>query len=389
MCFNCFLWDFYMKIKQLSNEIDLRKYLKELDVQGGGISIMSAKHERLLIAIKRLHVGAANILKQDALSVGADLAVPKGTIVAEKPFVDAVLIGTKRELERLVDKEKIQPFGLERLSEYLQTLLQTKREKTQLMGIVNANDDSFYSGSRFMGGDAVAQIERMVEEGAQIIDIGAVSSRPGAAFVDEKEELERIKPIVDAIYKERLFERVRFSIDSYAPNVIEYVLDRGFGIVNDITGLESDAICKIVSSYDAGVVIMHMQGTPQTMQQNPHYEDVVDEVYAFLKERMQKAQSFGIGEIVLDVGIGFGKSLEHNIALLRHLPHFKTLQKPLLVGASRKSIIDKISPSPVERRLGGTLALHLKAVRDGADILRVHDVYEHAQALRVEEALTS
>jgi len=334
-------------------------------------------------------VGAANILKQDALSVGADLAVPTGVVTCSLKRVDGLLIATPRQLERLIQKELAQPFGLKKVGLALRQYLKKRNFAPRIMGIINANDDSFYSGSRFMGGDAVAQIERMVEEGAQIIDIGAVSSRPGAAFVDEKEELERIKPIVDAIYKERLFERVRFSIDSYAPNVIEYVLDRGFGIVNDITGLESDAICKIVSSYDAGVVIMHMQGTPQTMQQNPHYEDVVDEVYAFLKERMQKAQSFGIGEIVLDVGIGFGKSLEHNIALLRHLPHFKTLQKPLLVGASRKSIIDKISPSPVERRLGGTLALHLKAVRDGADILRVHDVYEHAQALRVEEALTS
>ncbi len=377
-----------MKIRRISNDIAVKKYIKALDVDRGGVSILEAKHRHYLIEIKELHVGAANILKQDALSVGADLAVPKGTIVAERPRVDALLIGTKRELMRLASKEKMQPLGLKEVAAYLERVLQIQEsKKTKVMGIVNANDDSFYSGSRFLGSDAIKTMECMIEEGADIIDVGAVSSRPGAAFVDEDEELARISPIADAIYEQKLYEKVRLSIDSYAPKVIEYVLERGFGIVNDITGFEDDRVCELTAKYDAAAVIMHMQGSPQTMQNNPAYRDVVEDVYGYLHRQAQKASSYGIKEIILDVGIGFGKTLEHNIALLQHLPHFRTLGYPLLAGASRKSMIDKISPSPVARRLGGTLALHLYAARNGADIVRVHDVYEHVQAFAVEQAL--
>ena len=377
-----------MKIRRLSNDIAIKKYIKALDVDRGGVAILAAKHRHYLIEIEELHVGAANILKQDALSVGADLAVPKGTIVAERPRVNALLIGTKRELERLAQKEKLQPFGLKEVAAYLERILKLQEsKKPQIMGIINANDDSFYSGSRFQGNDAVATMERMIEEGADIIDVGAVSSRPGAAFVDEDEELERIRDIADAIYEQKLYEKVRLSIDSYAPKVIDYVLARGFHIVNDITGLEDDRVCELIAEYNASAVIMHMQGNPQTMQNEPSYESVVDEVYAYLHRQTEKAESYGIKDIILDIGIGFGKTLQHNIALLQHLPHFRSLGYPLLVGASRKSMIDKISQSSVECRLGGTLALHLYAARNGADILRVHDVYEHRQAFAVEQAL--
>ena len=377
-----------MKIREISNDIALKKYLKALDVDRGGVSILSSKHRHYLIEIKDMHVGAANILKQDALSVGADLAVPKGTIVAQKPRVDALLIGTRRELEKLIEKEKLQPFSLKELSEYLKHSLKLQEsKKSEIMGIINANDDSFFSGSRFIGSDAIRSMEKMIEDGADIIDVGAVSSRPGAMQVHQEEELERIRPIADAIYEQKLYEKARFSIDSYTPKVVEYVLERGFDIVNDITGFEDDRLCELCAKYDAAAVVMHMQGTPQTMQIDPSYEDVVEEVYAYLKTQAKKLESYGVDEVILDIGIGFGKTLEHNIALLQHLPYFRTLKRRLLVGASRKSMIDKISPSPVERRLGGTLALHLYAARNGADILRVHDVFAHKQALEVSNGL--
>ena len=380
-----------MKIRTLTNQIDLKRYLQDLDVDKGGQKILLSKAKHYLIEIKQLHVGAANILKQDALSVGADFAVPKGTIIAQTPTVDGLLIATKRELEALSKKELAQPFGLKKLAHYLQQLLSLtiEHEDVEIMGIINANDDSFYSQSRFMGGSAISMIEQMIKDGADIIDIGAVSSRPGAKMVTKEEELERIRPIVDEIYTQKLYEKVRFSIDSYTPEVLEYVLDRGFCIVNDITGFQNDAVCKITAKYNATAVIMHMQGTPQTMQKDPRYIDVIDEVYTYLQTQIKKVESFGIGNIVLDVGIGFGKTLKHNIALLQHLSHFQTLNKPLLVGASRKSIIDNISPSPTHKRLGGTISLHLKAVENGAKILRVHDVYEHHQALKVKKALES
>jgi dihydropteroate synthase len=378
-----------MIVEKLSNEIDIKKHLKSLGVDGGGVNILASKARTHIISIKDLHVGAANILKQDALSIGADLAVPKGTVTAAQPRVDTLLIATTRELEVLAKKELAQPFGLKELAHKLKEYAKIKMpNRHEIMGVINANDDSFFSGSRFKEKDAVAMIEKMIEDGADIIDIGGVSSRPNAAIVSSEEELARVKPILEAIKTNKLFEKVRFSIDSYEPSVISEALESGFCIVNDITGLSNDAVCKLCASYDATAVIMHMQGTPQTMQNNPSYNNILSEVYDFLETRVQKAESFGAKDIVLDVGIGFGKTLQDNLELIKNLEHFMTLEKPLLVGASRKSMIDKIIPSSVEERLPGTIALHLEAVRNGASILRVHDVPEHVQALRVFKALS-
>jgi len=379
-----------MRIKTLSNDIDIKSYLKNLDVDSGGIEILASKTKLFLIEIKNLHVGAANILKQDALSVGADLAVPRGTIIAKTPKVDVLLIANKREIQKLYKKLQLQPFGLKEVASYLKQTIQVKEDSSvEIMGVINANDDSFFSKSRFVGDNAISAIEKMIEDGAGIIDIGGVSSRPGSLGVSEDEELKRIKPIADAIYSSKLFYKAKFSIDSYTPKVISYVLDRGFEIVNDITGFENDEVCKITAKYNAKAVVMHMQGTPQTMQENPTYDDVVLEVYEYLKNQKEKLNSFGVDDVILDVGIGFGKTLSHNIELIRNLSHFKTLSSPLLIGASRKSMIDKIYPSKVEDRLAGTLAIHLEAIRNGASILRVHDVYEHSQAISVFNALNS
>jgi dihydropteroate synthase len=376
-----------MWIEKLSNEIDAKKTLNALGVDGGGISILASKMKKHLFFIKDIHVGAANILKQDALSIGADLAVPRGTVIAAQKKVDALLIVTQKQLEELCRKELAQPFGLKELALELKKFTKiSKPEHVEIMGIINANDDSFYKNSRFKDTDAISKIEQMIEEGASIIDIGGVSSRPGSLHVSPQEELSRIKPLVDALYEQKIYEKVELSIDSYEPSVISYVLERGFSIVNDITGLAFDEVCRLCAAYNSRAVIMHMLGTPQTMQNNPTYENVLLHVEDFFKERIAKAQSFGIKELVLDVGIGFGKELEHNISLIQNLEHFLHLGYPLLVGASRKSMIDKIFHSPIEKRLAGTLALHLKAADNGASILRVHDVYEHAQALHVRDA---
>jgi dihydropteroate synthase len=377
-----------MKIKKLSNEIDIKSYLKKINVDAGGVSILSSKAKLHLISIEDMHVGAANILKQDALSVGADLAVPRGTVIAKEPRVDTLLIASTRQLEKLAKKELAQPFGLKELAAKLKSITQIQKPKrAKVMGVINANDDSFYSGSRFRGKDAMGVIEQMLADGADIIDIGAVSSRPNAAVVSVEEELERIRPILALIKEERLFEQVVLSVDSFEPAVIKEALDAGFGIVNDITGLQNDELCSLSAEYGASAVIMHMQGTPQTMQNNPTYSDVLEDVYSFFEERIAKAERFGIKDIILDVGIGFGKRLEDNLMLIKHLEHFLTLKRELLVGASRKSMIDAIFPSDTQQRLAGTLALHLEAFQNGASIVRVHDVYEHAQALRIKERL--
>jgi len=377
-----------MLIEKLSTNIDSKKYLKKLGVDGGGVGILASKMNHHLIYIKDLPVGGANILKQDSLSIGADLAVPRGTILAINPFVDCLLIATTKQLEILSKKELAQPFGLKELALKLKDFISVKKPTSvDVMGIINANDDSFYSGSRFKDSGAVERIVEMVEDGATIIDIGGVSSRPNAPVVTPKEELERVKPILDLIKSENLYDKVKFSIDSYEPSVISYALESGFNIVNDITGLENDEVIKLCASYDATAVIMHMQGTPQTMQNNPQYSNIVDEIYNFLKARKERAISFGVKDIVLDVGIGFGKSLDDNLRLIKNLENFLTLESPLLVGISRKSMIDKIHPSNVDERLAGTLTLHLEAVKNGASILRVHDVREHIQALKVQSSL--
>lgn len=377
-----------MVVEKLSSTMDLHHELKSLGVDSGGISILADKAQLHLIRIRDLHVGAANILKQDALSIGADVAVPRGTVTASSPRVDVLLIATERQLQTLAKKEKAQPFGLKALSQELESFCRLPHpESVSIMGILNANEDSFYHGSRFEGDKAIARIETMIEEGADMIDLGGVSSRPGSIAVSPEEELSRVKPIIDAIYKQRLFEKAVFSLDSYEPRVIHYALERGFGIVNDITGLENDEVARLCGAYNATAVIMHMQGTPQSMQENPTYASVLGEVEHFFRERIEKGSSFGIKEMILDCGIGFGKRLEDNLSLITHQSHFLRLGKKLLVGASRKSMIDKISPSSSDERLGGSIAIHLKAIEEGASIIRVHDVKEHVQAIKIWKAL--
>ncbi len=377
-----------MEIFKLSNDIDFKKTLQTLGVDGGGVDILASKMQHHLFYIKDLHVGAANILKQDALSIGGDLAVPRGTVIAQHKSVDAILIVTQQQLLELSRKELAQPFGLKELAHQLKLFSKiAKPKKVEIMGIINANDDSFFQESRFCDTNAVTKIEQMIQEGASIIDIGGVSSRPGSYQVSADEELSRIKPIVDALYEQKIYEKTVLSIDSYEPSVISYVLEHGFKIVNDITGLKNDEVCKLCAEYNAKAVIMHMKGTPKDMQNDPSYENVLLHVEDFFKERVAKAKGFGVKDIVLDVGIGFGKTLEHNLQLIKNLEHFLSLGYPLLVGASRKSLIDQITPSSVQQRIAGTLALHLKAADNGASILRVHDVYEHIQALHVRDAL--
>ncbi len=378
-----------MKIYQLTNIKNKKQFLKNLNVQGGGISIMAKKMELFYFFIKGLRTPAVNILKQDALSIGAELAVPSGVITCEKEQYDCLLIGTRKHMEILSKKELAQPFGLKIVAKELQKFLKTKEYPTQIMGVINANDDSFFSGSRFLAEDAIAEIKLMIEQGASIIDIGAVSSRPNAEVVSEHEELERIRAICDVIKSEKLYEGVTFSIDSYAPSVVKYALNSGFTFINDITGASDERIIKLAVEYKTKLCIMHMKGTPQTMQKEPYYEDVMVEVSEFFEERIAKCEALGLlrDDIILDVGIGFGKTLDHNLMLIKNLTHFKKFGCEVLIGASRKSMIDKIVPTPVEERLAGTLAIHLKAIENGASIVRCHDVIEHSQALRVWEKL--
>ncbi len=380
-----------MKAYRLGEVKDRIALLEGIGADPSGVRIMARKMEVHWIAIRDLRTPGANILKQEALSVGADLAVPAGVIVCESERVNAILLATSSQLRILQSKLKTQPFGLKQLAVQLAELDRQLPREVRIMGVLNANDDSFYAGSRFQGAAAVERIEGMIEEGAEIVDIGGVSSRPGSEPVPSEEELSRVAPLCAAVREHRLFERALFSIDSYTPEVVEYALESGFGLINDITGASDDRLVDLAVRYGAYYCIMHMQGTPQTMQKNPSYEDVTAEVDEFFAERVAKCEERGLPRerIVLDVGIGFGKSLEHNLTLLRNHRNFLRHGCELLIGASRKSMIDRILPTPVEERLPGTLAIHLKAVENGAGIVRCHDVAEHRQALAVWEAIVS
>ncbi len=257
---------------------------------------------------------------------------------------------------------------------------------TKLMGVVNVTPDSFSDGGRYLDADAaVAHGEELVREGADILDVGGESTRPGAEEVGMEEELARVGPVVEG-----LAGAATVSIDTSKSVVAGAALDAGAEIVNDVTALRGDpGMAGLCAERGAGLVLMHMKGDPRTMQENPVYEDVVDEVKAFLAERLEVAIAAGVDEerVWLDPGIGFGKTLEHNLELLRRLGELRDLGRPLVVGTSRKGFIGRVDGSAVEDRLGGTIASSVLAVAEGADVVRVHDVAEAAQALKVAGAI--
>jgi dihydropteroate synthase len=257
-----------------------------------------------------------------------------------------------------------------------------------VMGIVNVTPDSFFDGGRFLDASAaVAHALQLVEQGAEIIDIGGESTRPGALPVDEPEELRRVMPVI-----EQLVGRVKvpISIDTVKLGVARAALAAGASIVNDIAAnREEDALWRLVAETRAGYVCMHMQGTPQTMQASPAYTDVVREVRDFFAERIRRMSDCGVGrdQIMLDPGIGFGKAVKHNLQLLGAMRSFASLERPLLLGVSRKSFMGTLLGAELAARLPGALACACLAVTAGVQIIRAHDVAETVQAIRMTEAI--
>ena len=257
-------------------------------------------------------------------------------------------------------------------------------KKTYIMGILNITPDSFSDGGQYIHLDqALAHAEQMIAEGADIIDIGGESSRPGAAPVPEAEELDRVIPLIDRLKK----LGVPISIDTYKPRVAALALEHGATILNDITGLQNPDMVKVVARFHAPVILMHMRGTPQTMQQNPAYSDVITDIKTFFKKQLAIAHAAGITDIILDPGLGFGKTLEHNLTILKGLNEFTDLGYPLLIGPSRKSFIGTLTGLPVEDRLEGSIAATVIAALNGAKIIRVHDVKESKRALQIVDAV--
>jgi dihydropteroate synthase len=260
-----------------------------------------------------------------------------------------------------------------------------------VMGILNVTPDSFSDGGQFIDlSQAIEHAQRMIEQGAGMIDVGGESTRPGAADVSEKDEIRRVVPVIEALATRT---SVPISIDTSKAGVMSAAVAAGASLINDVRALQEPGALEAAARTDAAVCLMHMQGQPRTMQHEPRYGDVVGEVTAFLEQRVEACLAAGIGRdrLVLDPGIGFGKRLEHNLALLAHLPQLgyqgPNAGLPLLVGVSRKSMFQALLGRPVEQRLAGGLAVATAAVLAGAAILRVHDVAETVDAVKVARAL--
>ncbi len=254
------------------------------------------------------------------------------------------------------------------------------------MGILNLTEDSFSDGALFLDcASAINHAEQMIHDGAQLIDIGAESTRPGSIPVSEETELERVIPVLTALKKSH--PEIIYSIDTQKASVAREAIKMGANIINDISALRYDnAMVGVIAAHpQVKVILMHMQGTPQNMQLNPYYDDVLFEIKDFFEERIKFCLHGGIKHknILLDPGIGFGKTLEHNSIILAKLYYFNTLGLPMVLGASRKSFINMISPTPMESRLEGSLAAAAFAVLGGVEILRVHDVLAHKRFLDV------
>lgn len=377
-----------MKFFKINPNTDFSLLCSFINPHKMGQKIMSEKTQIHFILIKDITTPAANILKQDALRVGAELITHKEVITAKITHSNALLMATKEQICKLINKEKLQDFGLKNLARFLENDF-SKPKQAELMAVINVNEDSFNADSRVGYKDFEERINKILALNPEYIDIGAVSSRPKSVYCGKEEEFRRLKNVLDLIYDKNYYEKAIFSLDSFDEYCLEYALNKGFKFINDISSLRNLNLAKLASKYNAKYCLMHMQNDPLTMQDDPRYDDLLDEMSSFFKEKLEILDALGVKESILDVGIGFGKSAEHNMILIKHLEHFLQFKKPLLVGASRKSVINAYYESEVKDRLAGTLYLHLKAFENGASIIRVHDLYEHKQLFAMANAMQS
>ncbi len=365
--------------------------LQRVAVDGYGIAEMVPKMRTLSVHLPQLECRQANILKQEMLSLGGDAAVARGTVACAVERTDCILIGTPKQLTRLCRKLIAQPFGLAALAGELESLLtrtvrspsawQTSRrtfslQRPLIMGILNITPDSFSDGGRTLDpSEAFDRALQMEAEGADIIDIGGESTRPGAALIPAEEELARIIPVIGRLSAAL---HCAISVDTWKSAVAEQALEAGAEIINDISGFNFDPeMPALAAASGAGVVLMHSRGRPDKMQQNTVYDDLMLEVFSGLQTSIERARGAGVSDrcIAVDPGIGFGKDTAGNLELLRRLSELSCFGLPILTGPSRKAFIGKtLNRQHTDDRICGTAAAVALSVEHGASILRVHDV---------------
>ena len=380
--------------------------MTSLGVTSQGIGILSPKSVYAVFKIEDIKSWEANIIKQHLLSLGSDSAIERNALI-KNINTSTLIFGSVSQLNKLCVKLKNQPFNLKiianELSLCLDNLFKTefifrarnkilKIKKPAICGIINLTNDSFSGDGLLKHSLSSAQYQKivlqktegMVRAGAQMIDLGAESTRPFSKPITEAEEIKRIVPALAAIRKE--FKGVMLSVDTYKLNVAKAAIEEGIDVINDITALQhSPAIINLLKKHKLGAILMHMQGKPSTMQKSPHYENVTEDIRDFFKERILFLNKHKIENdyVLLDPGIGFGKSVKDNLKIIKELYKIKMLGFPIFIGLSRKSFIGKTLQEPEGSRLYGTIAANVVAYINGANILRVHDVKENRQALDI------
>ncbi|WP_218783504.1 dihydropteroate synthase [Clostridium botulinum] len=387
------------------NKNSFPEEFNKIEVHEGSVNIFMNKNSITPLKIFNVLAPAANIIKQEILALGGDCAVNKYCINCKVETSDIILLGTKRQYKKLLQKLKCMTFFrieeiVGELENYIKnngavkTVLKDGREinykSLKVMGIINCTPDSFYEGSRKNSlEEALKTAERMLKEGAEILDIGGESTRPGSDPVDEEEEIKRVVPVIREIKNK--FKDAIISIDTYRANTAKAAIEAGADIVNDISAMNYDEnMVKVVKEYNVPVILMHVKGKPKDMQIDPVYENLMKEIHFYFNERIEYCKSHGIAEdkIILDPGIGFGKTVEHNLKIMNRIEELKSFNLPVLLAASRKATIGKVLGNlSTEERLEGTIALSCLAVDSGLQMVRVHDVKENIRAIRMLESV--
>ncbi|MBI5328085.1 MAG: dihydropteroate synthase [Deltaproteobacteria bacterium] len=378
--------------------------MSRIGVDAVGIKLMAPKLLHLNLKLEGLTAPQANILKQEMLSVGGEAVVSRGVITCDIDATDAIISGTEKQMQNVIKKLNMQPFGLKKIADRIKSaignickdevILETKTktwvlgEKTLVMGILNVTPDSFYDGGQYLKkGDAVKKALQMIEHDADIIDVGGESSRPGSNPVSLKEELKRVVPVIREVAKAG---DVVVSVDTTKAEVARQAIDAGASMVNDISALRFDPMmANVCAKNKTGVILMHMIGTPSTMQTDVKYSDLMSHIFNHLKERVDFVVKAGIKKerIAIDPGIGFGKSPEDNLKIIKRLSEFKSIGRPIVLGTSRKSFIGKVLGLDAKDRIEGSIATVAAGILNGANIVRVHDVKETRIAVDMVDAI--
>lgn len=360
-------------IKEIVNA-DLEQEIKAIGFEPNYAAQVVDKYSYKNLKIFGLNAPQANILKQTALSLGADCATHREVITGKIDNADCILGGSVSTLRKIAQKLENQPFGLKFLKDAILKQLETEPARTQLVGILNLTQNSFSDGGLYYDFDAAKEkFLSLITDGADIIDIGAESTKPFSQAVSAKEQLEKLMPVLDFARS----HNVKISIDTRSAAVAEEVLRHGNYIINDVSGLEYDAkMAETIARHNAPVVIQHSQGTPETMQIGPVYANLMDEIFLTLSEKIKTARAAGIENIIVDPGIGFGKTTEHNVEIIKRVAEFKSLGCPLMLGASRKSFLG-VTNDDNELKDSLTLAYNALAIQAGVEYLRIHNVKLH------------